>query len=209
MYKKLTNNPTERTFSTYSWVYWDNLFNEEELQQICEYFEQYEVQPATIMDDKNPINQEIRRSKIKFFHRDENNYTLFERLNSVIEDINDKYYNFVLNGYDQIQYTEYDASERGEYKFHMDTCFGKKENIDPYMLETRKLSLIMCLNQPGVDFEGGGFYINQGSEKDASEVEMKKGRIILFPSFLIHRVAPVTKGKRKSLVVWVMGPKFR
>jgi PKHD-type hydroxylase len=33
--------------------------------------------------------------------------------------------------------------------------------------------------------------------------------MIIFPSFMIHRVAPVTKGKRKSVVVWVTGPKFK
>ncbi len=38
---------------------------------------------------------------------------------------------------------------------------------------------------------------------------MIKGRMIFFPSFLIHRVAPVTQGIRRSLVIWVTGPKFR
>jgi PKHD-type hydroxylase len=36
-----------------------------------------------------------------------------------------------------------------------------------------------------------------------------KGMVILFPSWVIHRVTPVTKGVRKSIVVWVTGPKFR
>jgi len=38
---------------------------------------------------------------------------------------------------------------------------------------------------------------------------MKKGDIIVFPSFMVHRVKPVTKGTRKSIVIWVLGPKFR
>jgi PKHD-type hydroxylase len=38
---------------------------------------------------------------------------------------------------------------------------------------------------------------------------MKRGSIMFFPSFLLHRVAEVTEGKRKSLVGWVTGPKFR
>ena len=60
-----------------------------------------------------------------------------------------------------------------------------------------------------VDFEGGDFQINSGQEKDAESVKMKKGDIIVFPSFMLHRVKPVTKGVRKSIVIWVMGPKFR
>ena len=65
------------------------------------------------------------------------------------------------------------------------------------------------MNEPGVDFEGGDFEINQGQEKDATKVDAKKGRILAFPSFMLHRVAPTTKGKRKSLVFWALGPKFK
>jgi PKHD-type hydroxylase len=210
MYNKLTNFTTERAFTTHPYCYWDDAFSEEEINNMCAFFSHHEVERATVMDNSKPINESIRRSNVKFFRRDDVTSGIFDRFNSIIEDMNDKFYNFILNGYECFQYTEYDASEKGEYKFHMDTGFGLKENLDDVtMYQTRKLSLVMCLNRPGIDFEGGQFYINQGSENDAFEVEMKKGRVILFPSFLIHRVAPVTKGKRKSLVVWVMGPKFR
>jgi PKHD-type hydroxylase len=207
MYNKLTNFPLERVAVTYPYCYWDNAFTDQEIDEMCYFFSQHDVKSATVMSKDNPLNEKIRRSKVKFFNRDEYTFPIFDRLNETIEKINDRFYNFILNGYDSFQYTEYDASEKGEYNFHMDTCLGKKENID--MFETRKLSLVMCLNRPGIDFEGGQFYINTGSEKEAFEVEMKKGRVIAFPSFVIHRVAPVTKGTRKSLVVWVMGPKFR
>ena len=209
MYNKIYNFPTERAFITYPYCYIDNAFSDEEIDNMCTFFSQHEVEQATVMDKNKPLNENIRRSKVKFFYKNDMTYSIFEKLNNTIENLNDNYYNFILNGYDCFQYTEYDESEKGEYKFHMDSGFGPKENVDPYMYETRKLSLVMCLNRPGIDFEGGQFYINQGSEKDAYQVEMKRGRIILFPSFLIHCVAPVTKGKRKSLVVWVMGPKFR
>jgi PKHD-type hydroxylase len=207
MYNKLTNFPLERVTITYPYCYWDDVFTDQEIDEMCHYFSQHEVQQATIMSKDTPLNEKIRRSKVKFFDRDEITFPIFDKLNQTIENLNDRFYNFILNGYECFQYTEYDAHEEGEYNFHMDTCFGSKKDIDMY--ETRKLSLVMCLNQPDVDFEGGQFYMNLGSEKMALEVEMKKGRIIVFPSFIIHRVAPVTKGKRKSLVVWVMGPKFR
>jgi PKHD-type hydroxylase len=209
VYTKLTNFPLERVAITYPYCYWDNAFTDQEIDEMCYYFSQHEIQQATVMSKDNPLNEEIRRSKVKFFNRDENTFPIFDRLNQTIENINDRFYNFTLNGYESFQYTEYDASEKGEYNFHMDTCFGYKDKANIDILETRKISIVMCLNCPGIDFEGGQFYINTGSEKDAFEVEMKKGRLIAFPSFFIHRVAPVTKGKRKSLVIWVMGPKFR
>ena len=58
------------------------------------------------------------------------------------------------------------------------------------------------MNDPEKDFEGGGFSINTGKEKDAEQIPFKRGRIIVFPSFLIHRVSPVTKGTRYSYISW-------
>ena len=75
-------------------------------------------------------------------------------------------------------------------------------------LNTRKLSIGMLLNEPGVDFDGGDFMINTSREKNSYKLEMKKGRLVFFPSFMLHTVTPVTRGIRKSLVVWVTGPKF-
>jgi PKHD-type hydroxylase len=37
----------------------------------------------------------------------------------------------------------------------------------------------------------------------------KKGSVILFPSFTMHRVTPVTKGVRRSLVLWVGGEAYK
>ena len=208
MYNKLTNFPLERVTITYPYCYWDNAFTDQEIDEMCYFFSQHDVEPATVMSKDNPLNEETRRSKVKFFYRDEYTFPIFDRLNSTIENLNDSFYNFDLNGYDCFQYTEYDESDKGEYNFHMDITLGDR-NEDETGYETRKLSLVMCLNRPGIDFEGGQFYLNLGNQETPLEVQMKKGTIIVFPSFLIHRVAPITKGKRKSLVVWVTGPKFR
>jgi PKHD-type hydroxylase len=207
MYNKIYNNPIERARIIYPYCYRDGVFTDQELDNMCQYFSQHEVEKATVMSKERPLDENIRRSRVNFFNRDEYTFPIFDRLNNTIEEINDRFYNFTLNGYDSFQYTEYHHDENGEYNFHMDTGFGDRFGDDHF--ETRKLSVVMCLNRPGIDFEGGQFYMNQGSEKDAFEVEMKRGRIIFFPSFLIHRVAPVTKGVRKSLVIWVTGPKFR
>jgi PKHD-type hydroxylase len=37
----------------------------------------------------------------------------------------------------------------------------------------------------------------------------EKGAVVMFPSYLMHRITPVTKGVRKSLVLWVGGNTFR
>jgi PKHD-type hydroxylase len=207
MYNKIYNYPNERSTITYPYCYMDDVFKEEELDNMCHYFSQHEVEPATVISVDKPLNERVRRSRVKFFNRNDDTFPIFDRLNGVIEEMNDRFYNFILNGYESFQYTEYHHTENGAYNFHMDTTFGERQGEYDYL--TRKLSVVMCLNRPDIDFEGGQFHMNTGSENDPLPVEMKKGRIIMFPSFLIHRVAPVTKGVRKSLVVWVLGPKFR
>ena len=68
----------------------------------------------------------------------------------------------------------------------------------------RKLSMSVVLNS---DFEGGDFKVHG---KYRSEIpRLETGSIVVFPSFVEHRVAPVTKGIRYSLVAWFVGPPFR
>ena len=215
-YKTIYNNPNERMRKFYTWCFWDGAFTNEELDKMCDYFSKAGVERGTTVgrrDEANNTitqmpNEEVRKSNVKFHnYGDPETIWIFQRMNWVIEQINNQFYNFDLNGYDTFQYTEYDDFEQGRYDFHQDTIMG--QNLPNDMVETRKLSITLLLNEPGVDFEGGDFQINSGQEKDAETVELKRGRMIFFPSFAIHRVAPVTKGRRKSVVVWVLGPKFR
>ena len=73
----------------------------------------------------------------------------------------------------------------------------------------RKLSMTVLLNS---NYEGGEFqFATYGKEKceiDTPEFN-KTGMIIVFPSDMEHRVAPVTKGIRYSLVTWFLGPPFK
>jgi PKHD-type hydroxylase len=212
MYKTITNNPIERHQVTYPWTYWDNIFTDDELKKMCDYFDTQGVERSTTVgaDGSQNVDEEIRVSNLRFYSYDlknENTSWIFQRINQMIELANNTYYNFDLNGYSFFQYTEYDASEKGRYDFHTDTIFGQGLAID--MVEPRKLSVTVCINEPGTEYEGGEFQINMGNQDKPVTVETKKGRMIIFPSFMIHRVAPVIKGKRKSLVVWVTGPKFK
>ena len=102
----------------------------------------------------------------------------------------------VINKAD-IQYTEYRG---GHYDWHIDTHWGNTSLTD------RKLTVTVQLSDPD-EYEGGNF--------EFCEVEMipdeakKKGSVLVFPSYLKHRVTPVTKGIRKSLVAWFEGEHWR
>lgn len=201
MYTTIYNNPFERSQIMYSHITWDGAFNDEELKAIIDYCDSVGTEQGSTFGAKTPEDIEKHRvSNVKFHERNEKTAWIFDKLNFIIQAANEQFYNFHLNGYANFQYTTYDPN--GRYDWHTDMAFGEKFGTDA---EPRKLSLSLALND---DFEGGEFQINNGKEETAVTVPMHKGRVVLFPSFMIHRVTPVTKGVRKSLVVWVLGPKF-
>jgi len=204
-YKNISNNSVRRAFITHEYIWWDDVFSSEELDKICEISAEVDLREGTTLG--NSLS-DYRISDNNFHHRTEKNSWIFERLNGLIEHVNNEFYNYDLNGYEFYQYSEYDASKNGQYKYHYDMASnGSNINTKDGTLETRKLSLALLLNEPGVDFKGGEFAFKTG-EDDLYTVP-KRGRAFLFPSYVLHKVFPVTEGIRKSLVVWVTGPKFK
>jgi PKHD-type hydroxylase len=201
MYTTIYNNPWQRSQITFPYVTWDGSFSNEELDRIISYCDSAGTEYGVTFGSSTKEETEAHRvSNVKFHERNDNTAWIFDKLNFVIQSANEQFYNFHLNGYSNFQYTTYDAD--GRYDWHTDMSFGQKYGEDA---EPRKLSLTLLLND---EFEGGQFQINSGKEELPIDVPMHKGRVVLFPSFMIHRVTPVTKGIRKSIVVWTLGPKF-
>lgn len=204
-YKAVCNDPDSRMRKTYPWIYWDNAFGEEEIQKICEHFDAKSEAFNDVVEKKDFRNSNV---KIIEFDTDKELHWVFQKINLIVEQVNYQYYNFDLNGYDHIRYKEYfPFSEKENFMFHQDLALGNAMKSDMY--GTRKLSLSLLLNEPEIDFEGGELQINTSEESLADTIKMKKGQMVLYPSFLIHRISTVKTGKRKSLDVWVEGPKFR
>jgi PKHD-type hydroxylase len=57
-------------------------------------------------------------------------------------------------------------------------------------------------------YEGGDLEIWQGGEV-RDKTPRGSGIVIIFPSYMMHRVTPVTKGVRRSLVLWVGGEHYK
>jgi predicted 2-oxoglutarate/Fe(II)-dependent dioxygenase YbiX len=96
----------------------------------------------------------------------------------------------------QCDYLKYDVD--GHYYAHVDTF------IKPDDVECRKLTVLMFLND---DFEGGKLFLQNGHEKIYPP--QGAGTCLVFPSFMLHGVEPVTKGIRRSIVTWLVGPWFK
>ena len=95
------------------------------------------------------------------------------------------------------QYTEY--PEGGFYDWHVDNDVNFKHEPP-----VRKISMT-CLLSHESEFEGGDLELI----KEGKIAKLKQGQIIFFASFIRHRVAPVIKGVRKSLVMWFGGTPFK
>ena len=118
---------------------------------------------------------------------------------------------YEISSAESAQITRY--KKGGFYDFHRDGfgCHLVKYNSPDNAFthdKVRKLSMTILLND---SFEGGQFeFASYSKEKcNITPLEMKKGQIVVFPSHMEHRVAPVTKGTRYSLVCWFLGPPFK
>ena len=95
------------------------------------------------------------------------------------------------------QYTEY--PEGGFYDWHVDNDINFQH--EPTV---RKISMTILLS-PENEFKGGDLEL----VREGQSAKIKQGHAIFFASFIRHRVAPVTKGNRKSLVMWFGGTPFK
>jgi predicted 2-oxoglutarate/Fe(II)-dependent dioxygenase YbiX len=109
---------------------------------------------------------------------------------------NHQAWRFDVTHSNQTDYLKYDVD--GHYHAHVDTF------IRPNAAECRKLTILMFLND---DFEGGRLFLQNGGKKIYPP--QAPGTCLVFPSFILHGVEPVTKGIRRSVVTWLVGPWFK
>ena len=200
---RLTTRITESITLTHPCVYWDDWFSEEELVKIETYLDKQHLYQATTMGDESGNDLSVRNSMTTMFRVDSENQWIFNKLLRLVDMINNEFYRYDLVGFDHLQYTVYDRPGC-KYDFHMDTGLDRPLREDNGVLH-RKLSFSLILNE---DYTGGDFEILCDA-KGPRPQEQKRGRVLAFPSWIIHRVTPIETGVRKSLVFWVKGPKFK
>jgi PKHD-type hydroxylase len=172
----------------------DDAFTVEELGWINNLQALYPFQHATVIGN----NDGIRESEIKWIHSDDKSFWVYKKLSQYIQQANNELWKFNLQSIvDSIQYTVY-YEGGGHYDWHVD--------IGPGSINHRKISLTIQLSDPN-EYEGGDLEIWTGG--NFKTIERKQGCAILFPSFLMHRITPITKGIRRSLVLWVGGESYK
>lgn len=181
-----------------NWYWFPTGFSETELQYISNLAQLFEYKDAVTLSSPG-VNEFIRKSRIKWLDLSKTEtHWLYDKLMNFASIANREIWNFdLVSTVDAIQYTEYQEGG-GHYDYHLDIGTGSAS--------LRKLSLVVQLSEPA-DYEGGTFEILRGTNPEA--LPKNKGAVLVFPSYLMHRVTPVTRGLRKSLVIWVGGSHYR
>lgn len=182
------------------YYYYENGFSPSELEQISRMVENLPFHKAVTSAGET----EDRKSRLKWIPQNGEWNWLYEKLMNFAKEANSRMWNFdLISAPEFIQYTEYHGSDRGEYGWHQD--------IGPDELSTRKVSITVQLSDDN-EYEGGDlvFWMGGNSLEDNNLTAPKgKGTVVLFPSYLVHAVKPVTKGIRKSFVLWLGGGHYK
>jgi PKHD-type hydroxylase len=179
------------------WYWFKNGFTSEEVDKIKKSCGLIPEQKATVMTAENL--EEHRQSEIRWVPQNDKFDWIYQKLGEMTWEANSNMWGFDLHTMDEmIQYTIY-REGAGYYNYHLDIG-------DQWPYSTRKVSITVQLSDES-EYEGGEFEILSGTNPQT--LPKGKGVVLAFPSYLLHRVTPVTKGVRESLVLWIGGNNYR
>jgi len=209
-FRKPSNNLLEPLHSL-------NFLSKEEISKVFKELQSIPFEKGKVGNEestKKEKSTDVRSSQVKWIPFFKEWEWLYQKINVLISAANQEAFKLDLRDMNEnIQYTEYSSEYNGRYGWHLD--LGTE-----YPSSHRKISTTIQLSSPS-EYEGGYLQLFNNS-LNASNPEDQKGlphylqnspkalgTATLFSSFIPHRVTPVTKGVRKSLVIWVGGTPFR
>lgn len=183
--------------ANYYW-YWDGVVDKSFCKYVIDSLDWDKSEKGTYAKDfiagaGNDLK--IRNTDIIFC---DNNHPISSMMMSfVLRANNSAGWNYAIDYFQDAQVGRY--GKDCHYDWHKDTAVPNEEN------HQRKLTAVLLLND-GSEFEGGHLQIE---DINIDNLLIKAGSVIVFPSFLKHRVTPVVSGTRYTAVCWAMGPLFR
>jgi PKHD-type hydroxylase len=198
----MTKMPETAPVSIPTYVACDEIFTPAELDSIEHYGDSLGQQKATLIGegwarDSNAAAR-IRISQTAALIFKPETKWLYDRMQAVIRKVNQQFYQFDLQGFSEpFQYASYRGADGGHYTWHLDWGSNGLH---------RKLSASIQLTDPS-QYEGCELQFH--GLREIETAPRARGTIIVFPSFILHRVTPCTNGTRKAIVVWASGPQFK
>ena len=192
--KNKINNPSWNFYldKVNTYAYWEKAFTKEECEKIIKIAKDKDLIKGITKGQSN-----TRSSQISWLHSTDNLEWVFRKITDIVLNLNDRFFQFNIFGLNEgLQFTNYKAPS-DKYGKHIDRALD---------FTIRKLSLSIQLTDPK-EYKGGELYLYE--DEKGTEMKKEQGTLILFPSFILHEVKPVTKGERNSLVSWVTGKQFK
>jgi PKHD-type hydroxylase len=175
------------------YAFWNNAFSKLECETIINI-----AKNKGLIKGKTIGESDVRDSKISWLHPVDGMDWVFRRVTDITLNLNERFFKFDLFGINEgFQFTNYEAPS-GKYGKHVDREMN---------MPVRKLSISIQLTNPE-EYEGGELKLYNG-EEEGTLMDKTQGTLIMFPSYVLHEVMPVTKGTRNSLVTWVTGKQFK
>jgi PKHD-type hydroxylase len=192
----------ENRLATLTFAAWADAFSPEEMDRIEAFGDRLVAERATLLgvpeDAQTRDFDDVRITRAAWIAPNPETKWIYDRMQGVVRALNERAYQFDLRGFSEnFQYTIYHGTEGGHYDWHVDQ--------GPLHVR-RKLSLSLQVSHSS-QYEGCDLQFHAGNKIETAPRE--RGTIIAFPSYVLHRVTPVVSGTRKSIVVWVTGPKFK
>ena len=185
--------------STYA--YKKNVFTKEECKLIIKTGESYNPKESFVGTNiTSTRDTSLRNSRTAWIPFNANHQWIYSRIAEKVLELNEEFFKFDIRGFGEpLQFTHYHHKKRGHFKSHVDSVKG---------IWVRKLSVSVQLSPK--TYKGGDLEIITGAHpKDKFKMIKDEGALIVFPSYTLHNVSPVTKGERYSLVSWLTGPSFK
>lgn len=184
------------TLVNYAYWKWDAILSKEFCRSALEQIDWATAETASVVNEQPIVDTKVRRTDVIW---QEPTQPLGCIAKCYIEMANQSAeWGYSLGSQEQTQLGRYKSTDEGHYDWHMDSS-------PPQNGIQRKLSCVILLNDPS-EFEGGVLQFKGMEDRNVLD---KQGSIIVFPSFIEHKVTPVTKGVRYSAVTWASGPSFR
>lgn len=189
--------PVNNSLTTKFYQFFD-LLTVEECAKIVEMADGLELGDGTLGAGADETEQRLDKSyrdvQTNAFPIKASTRWIYDKIRDGVLEANDTCWNFDISGiYEGVQYLEY--TEEGHYDWHFDV--GVRSS------SCRKLTCIVQLSSPD-DYEGCDVEIYGGGV-----IPKEQGSAVVFPSYLYHKVFPLTSGVRRCAVAWIMGPPLR
>jgi PKHD-type hydroxylase len=176
----------------------DDFFTKQEIAEILAVGKVTKSQRGLTQDNSNDY-LDYRRTIISWININQHTEWIYRKLTDAVIEANNNQFEYDIECIESLQFTKYSYLEEGEHDKHVDPIIWN-------LPTNRKLTFVLQLSDP-TEYEGGDLIL--WNSRNPKTMEKKLGRIIFFPSNVLHQVTPVTVGYRYTIVGWVHGPVFK